>query len=240
MFLAVAGIVLLVVVWFVLLRPRDEPKYQGRYLSEWMQIIQVALASVSTNRDERLLATEAEKFDEAQRAVLAIGSNAVPCLVKWIRESPLDTQPALYAKSPSWIRRNRTVRRWLLDPAFARFDYGCNGLRILGTNAVSAVPELNAMMRDSTKPRTAGWATRLVRYAGAEAILPLKTAFADPNQVERSQIVFNLGQLVQAGHTNTCLPTIIEALNDKEGSVRGEATNVLLELDPHFFTNTSS
>jgi hypothetical protein len=36
------GLIALATVWFAVLRPRDEPKYEGRYLSEWCEAYEAA------------------------------------------------------------------------------------------------------------------------------------------------------------------------------------------------------
>jgi len=234
--LVILGLIALAAVCFVILTPRDEPKYQGRSLSEWMEAHQRARSEAASTATEGGDPNGAlMEMAEAAQAVQAIGTNALPYFVGWLREVE---NVELLNKLPAWIRRSRAVKDWFVEPAFRHFYYANNGFKILGTNAVSAIPELKAMMADRTRPRTAGWASAAIRYLGIEAIPVLQEALADPTHAERGQIVWSLGQQAQAGHTNVCVASIIEALADSDESVRQGATNALLEITPQFFTGS--
>ena len=67
--LLACGVLALGLLWQVL---RDrEPSYQGRTLSEWVE--QVGPAYLWNDSDEEV------------KAVRAIGTNAIPTILKWIR-----------------------------------------------------------------------------------------------------------------------------------------------------------
>ena len=167
------------VVAYVLLKPKDEPKYQGRYLSDWLE----------EYRDSRY------SDGDAAIAVRNIGTNALPYLVKWLSS-----------------KSSRRVTQSL------------NGFAILGTDAASAIPELQALMKDPTKP---GARFALVSI-GPPAIPALKAALADPNQPDRYKLLYTFSNLMFRPGTNSCLPILIEALTDHDVEVRYAATNVLI------------
>jgi len=79
--LVVLGLIAVAVVCFVTLQPPDEPNYQGRYLSEWMAAYEAAanrLDSSANNPSSPALA----ELKEAESAVRAIGTNALPCFIQ--------------------------------------------------------------------------------------------------------------------------------------------------------------
>ncbi len=55
---------------FGMLLPSREPRYQGRSLSDWL-----FQAEQSNNKPA--------EFEAARKAVLSIGTNAIPFLLKW-------------------------------------------------------------------------------------------------------------------------------------------------------------
>src|SRR5271169_5495899 len=69
----------LVVVLFVLVWPRErEPEYKGRPLSKW-------IASYTAKYPDE----SSPEYREAAEAVRQIGTNAIPCLLKWLtHENP--------------------------------------------------------------------------------------------------------------------------------------------------------
>lgn len=219
--LVILGVIVLAVVCFAMLQRPNEPKYQGRYLSEWMA----------------MYSRGGEQVVKAKRAIQAIGTNALPCYVRWIRYEPVEWRTSLYEKRPSWMPGKAMVERWLVGPDL-RAGYAVSGIWFLETNAASAIPDLTMIMRDGTKPRAAGNASIALAGIGEHAIPALKAAFADTNQVSRGNIVRAFELLVGDGHTNACLPILIESLNDPDADVRWDATNAIQKIAPHLLTNT--
>lgn len=216
-----AGIALLALatVWFAFLRPRDEPKYQGRYLSEWVQIYNVGRES-----------------EHAQRAQEAIGTNALPYFLRWMHYNQPGWKATLDQKLPGWIRYSPEVDRWLYAADY-RAEDSLAGLYLLGTNAVSAIPELEAMMKDRTNASAARRAVRSFAFLGEQALPVLQRAFADPNQGDRGLIVVAIALIAREGHTIACSPTLVDALTDRDHSVRYRATNAIRENVPALLTN---
>jgi len=233
--IVILGLIAVAAVGFVLLRPRDEPKYEGRYLSEWMATYEAATYGLDSSSPTTLA-----ELEEAKHAVRAIGTNALPCFIKWMKHSELEARIALVRKLPSWIGGNQMVGTWYVRPAIRRLYGACDGIRILGTNAAVVIPELNAMMCDQAKSMTARKAISALAAIGEPAIPVLKAALADSNRTDRWQIVWSFHDMARDGYTNACLPLMIEALNDKDYKVRDAATNSLTSLAPQLLTNTPS
>jgi hypothetical protein len=109
-----------------------EPRYQGRNLTQWLEIYNDAAASAAkTNRMDTIV--------EARNAVRSIGTNAVPFLLKKLsaRETPIERRFKRLAGSQSWIHFHFANRRTL---AYA-------GFHILGEEARSAAPALAQLTR---------------------------------------------------------------------------------------------
>jgi len=180
-------------------KEKDEPKYQGRYLSEWLEEY-AAARSVDLPRRA-----------ETEAAVRSIGTNALPYFLKWIANEPFDVD----------IERRRA----------------CLGFAILGSNAVSAVPGLLAIITTPPKreyyppgvldPYTAaGYALQSI---GESAVPTLKTALADPNQTNRDRIIDAFKWTTAINPTNVYLwvPTVEAALKDPDAKVSHQAEYVL-------------
>jgi hypothetical protein len=124
---SVASIALAFFIW-----PRErEPEYNGVPLSKWL---------------ERYGAAYGE--DEPARpagAILQIGTNALPFLLRWIQyEAPgwrkqLDR---LYASLPVSMQNIRVLRALLYDGAERRAELSVTAFSVLGSKASSAADDL--------------------------------------------------------------------------------------------------
>jgi hypothetical protein len=217
------GVIALGTVWFGFLRPRDEPKSQGRYLSEWIVDSYAPNSTPSQRAASRL-------------AIQDIGTNGLPYYLKWMRYEQPAWQQSLRWKLPHWIKSNPTVDHWLYAGE-RRADWSISKVASLGTNAVSTIPELEAMMNDHTKPGLVSRAITALGNLGGPAIPALQRSLADPNQNQRYQIVLYLGTIARQGHTNDCLPILMEVLNDQDAAVRSAATNAVLQFAPELLPN---
>ncbi|HEX5219790.1 MAG TPA: hypothetical protein VFZ59_09505 [Verrucomicrobiae bacterium] len=190
------AVVLLVVALRLvsLLLPPNVPKYQGRYLSDWMD-------------DYPLRGTNFAQHSATREAVQQIGTNAVPIFVKW-----------LGTETPAWkkfVRRRVPMRflqsegylsDWLGAQDAKRVGLGMSGISILGTNSASAVPELERLLRNRTDPYAVFMTIHALAGIGGESVPVLKAAFADPTQPQRAPILWCLRRLSFNGHSNECVP----------------------------------
>jgi hypothetical protein len=220
--LALALLLLTSLAWLYL-RPLDEPKYQDRYLSEWL----------SAYRDFPYRPTNHAAADVAVRN---IGTNALPHLLKWMRYQRPQWKSTLNGNLPRRVRGNATFDRWF-NSADHLADYGYFGFMVLGTNAVSAIPELEALMKNQTNPAAALRAMSALRHLGEPGLSSLLRAFADSQQFHRHIIVHHIAYLARDGHADACRPSLLKALTDREPMVRYTATNAINVHVPSLLTN---
>jgi hypothetical protein len=207
------------VIAYSLLHQSDEPEYHGRRLSEWL-----------------VWRTQAD-FYKAETAVRAIGTNAVPYLLKWIKYEIPPWRISLDKKVPAFVNRG-PIRGWIQGRASWLAFYAPDGFRFLGTNAVSAIPELEVLMKDTTKPERSGRAIRALTSIGEPAIPVLRAALADTNRTDGDRIIYAFWSIADLHGTNTCLPILVEALNHDDLDVRSEATNAVRGLAPQLLFNS--
>jgi HEAT repeat protein len=138
--LVLAGLTLFAIL-AVLLWPADssEPRYNGKKLSKWL----IMYRNPDTLSDQQ----------NAEAAISAIGTNAIPFLLRWLQDEPLPTRTRIRNALPGWLRDSPMVFN-LLGAPFSRTMTASMGFLALGTNALPAIPELMALSR--TNNRTAG------------------------------------------------------------------------------------
>jgi hypothetical protein len=118
---------------------RREPVYQGKRLTEWLQ------------QDEAgfLLGRNQDQGRQAEAAIRAIGTNAIPIYLKLIRtkESPLVVK-FLRFMPRRWLSRLRVPQRqdyqWKI---FNRRSLGAVGFGALREKAAPAVPTLIGLLK---------------------------------------------------------------------------------------------
>ena len=197
--------------------------YQGRALSKWLAIYASHVYDVESSSE----------MTEAENAVRNIGTNAIPCLLSWIRyESPIwrDKLRRRFADSPS-------IQNLIEGSAHRRAGNSIHGFGILGTNVVSTIPELTVLMCDTNSPRASNRAVLALSGMGVEGFDALASALSDPQRPNRFRIIWSLRTSAFQVGTNKCLPPLIKALSDQDQLVRISATNVLLSIAPEALTN---
>lgn len=208
MVLAACAIVV-VGLCFVLFGDREsQPQYQGRSLSSWLAI-SYEQGSVS---------------DEAAReAVLHIGTNALPYLLRWIQHEPPNWRYSLERVLPSRIWDNQSFQGFIAGRYGMRAAYGSQGFYILGTNAIAALPELERLMKSNTTPVTARRALSAIVCIGQPALPVLERALADTNQIYRYQIPSFLQVMAMRDGPAAYLPLMRKAVTNDDQMVRDSA-----------------
>jgi hypothetical protein len=235
-----AGAALIITLAFVLpLSKREpEPTHNGRTLSEWLK---------DYRRPERNWGMPTE----AELAVRSIGTNALPFLLEWIRY-----------ELPPWRSKllqlaTRPVEGKTLDEA--QIVYGQSfilgkstrlaelaevGFIVLTTNAASAIPELEALMKDHQNPVVRVRAIYALGEIGGPAIPALANALADINQSNRIEIIYaifaverNSPPYCRDTCRAACLPALTRALNDPDAEVRRQAKVTLYNIVPRKLTS---
>jgi hypothetical protein len=204
----------------------DEPRYNGKRLSQWLTLYRLDVYGQKT-----------PEFTQAEEAVRRIGTNALPYFMKWIRYEPPAWRQRVMRYVPTRVGDNETFQNWIEGGDERRASLASLGLGILGTNALSVLPELTTRMNDSSAPKTSRRAIFALASMGESAVPVLQEALQDRNQTNRSRIVYSFRLMAFERGTNVILPYLIESLTNDDRFVRTAATNVITSLAPDVFTN---
>lgn len=222
-----SALLALTTVWIAFLRPLDEPKYHGRYLNEWLRLY-VRYVSYQN----------AAEFAEAKDALQAIGTNALPHYLKWLGHEPRMWQSTVRNCLPSWIEKRKVVGDLLGDESNRQANYALWGIYSLGTNAICAIPTLDLMMKDRTKPVSAELAMRTLRFLGEPAIPAFQSALDNTNAPYRQSLIRWICVMAwELGRTNAIGPVLVAALHDHDPVVRNAAENCLRGMHERTLTN---
>jgi hypothetical protein len=204
-------------------RGPKEPAYQGKTLGEWINTYNSPLNPFTydlfpkpypaaefyprylpigeRNRKE---AEELERIRQvAAEAVRQIGTNGVPTLLHWLDYDMPSWKRKLAMfrdKLPRGFQGGQLMNWWLIAGDQYRIDRALLGFYLLGSNAVTAVPELTRRMSTRTS-QSALWAINVLANVGNEGLPPLLAALANTNAPNRphiarfmdSQLFLNLG-----------------------------------------------
>jgi hypothetical protein len=157
-----------------------EPEYQGKKLSEWLDCGGVLQGRALP--------------EEAQRAVQHIGTNALPCLMRWVAcEQSAWSQKAadVYDRWPSSLRAG-FFREWLAGKAERRWEVAMTGLDALGSDAAPAVPQLVRLAKESRSFRHRYNIIILLGSMGSAArpALPFLTQLSGDPKSDLARIAF--------------------------------------------------
>jgi len=215
-----------------------EPSYAGENLSEWLELYR---------RPER----NGGVPTAAERAVRSVGTNALPCLLEWIRYELPPWRQALL-KLATWPVPGKSLdegkvvygKSAIEGQSVRRAEQAQLGFAILYTNAVSAIPELEALMKNNQKPIVGLRAIYALSEIGVPAIPALTNALANINQTNRIDIIYAIYAMERNSPfydrdtcRAACLPALTRALNDPDPEVRRQAETTLYNLAPHTLTH---
>jgi hypothetical protein len=191
-----------------------EPSYQGHSLSYW-------------------LATPPE---DSTTAVMAIGTNAIPWLIRWTKYEP-----------PAWRKKfallalqhdQKEIFKLLNSP---EHNKAIVAFQILGTNALPALLPLVDIMKDTNHR------TPLVLRPTHSPVWENKRChtWLTPCRTQIQAAVrpsfFSIAIMAKRGaSTNACLGPLLKATTDPSPVVRRAATNAILWLAPQALTNSTS
>lgn len=203
----------------VLLTVPREPRDHHQPLSHWV----LMLGSPRANAPES---------PEASAAVTAIGTNALPFLLDWVQ---YESAPGRAKLSMLIARLRHTPPPWP-GPRSRRehLAWGADrALCILGTQAVSALPELVRLMNDSSRPETARRAAGSLRALGTNSLPALLAVVDNPNHPCRTSAILALeimGRDIGPGMA-PALPYLVQCLDPTNGvGVPGWAARALGEF----------
>lgn len=202
-----------------------EPEYRGKRLSEWLREYRQPLGA-------RVPITS----EEAADAVRHIGTNALPFLVKWIRDD--EDMPKWKAQlfhvvyiwnSPSFPRNQALEiiahRQLLAHNATWAFE-------ILGERARDAIPELIRVAKDGNQ-LSAFKALMALSCLGQDALSPLLAFASDRSFKWRMQAISVLGEMAGrgGGPAHAAVVCLIEHLKESDPKIVCAAANALGALN---------
>ncbi len=135
----VAGALILAML---LLRGPADPVYNGHKLTSWLNELHPTYSGHYTQ----------ETRETAQKAIRAIGTNGVPCLIEMLRVR----DSALRLKFKAYVEKQKLFRIKFRRPAEETQFIAILGIKELGHTAVETVPDLIALADNGT------WSVRAV------------------------------------------------------------------------------
>lgn len=202
---AVLPLSLVVAVWLNL-----ETRHEGKTLSEW-----VAQGSSYY---------EGGSDDDTAQALRAMGGRVLPTLLDWLqtRESRLKQKIEILADRQSLIELQ-------FESAELRRGLGVNGIRLLGTNAVPAIPTLVGLIED---PELGGAALSGLAAIGVPAWPTLMSTLTNRLPVVRSAAIGLLGSDPFLDQPGT-VATLLRQFHDGDPQVQMSALGALAQCERH-------
>jgi hypothetical protein len=165
------------------------------------------------------------------------------CLLEWIRYELPPWRQALL-KVATWPVPGKSLdegkvvygKSSIEGKSLRRAKQAQVGFAILYTNAVSAIPELEALMKNNRKPIAGRRAIYALSEIGVPAIPALTNALANINQINRLDIIYAIYAVERNCRSydhGRSFPALIRAVNDSDPDLRRQATITLYNLAPH-------
>ncbi len=217
--LSACGLIAVVALCFFSLREK-EPSYNGRTLSEWLRDYHAKATSLVPDGEEI-------PDEESAAAVSAIGTNAIPILVKWLKEPALKRERSL--DSAAWKIPNERLRDIATDvlwkSSIRRKHYlAGTGFIILGTNAINALPDLANQFNTSDDFYVTLIAAQALSSMGDKGLSVLIAAVRAPDMSKRRAAIACVGDVGAAGHlgtnTSAAVTALIDAAKSEDRSLR--------------------
>jgi hypothetical protein len=218
-----ASVLVLIGVVTYICWPDEEPVYQGRTLGSWLQDYSNPLRRGGTTHDLRSF-NLAGQFETSRQAVLAIGTNALPTLLKYLRARDSLPKKALLACA----RTTPTLRAelWAEQDKHAAAQAG---FMILEHNALPATPALIQLTKEKdpgTRMR-AYEALVVITQGDVNTLMPVLAQFGrDPEPENRNTALRHMQLLLRlspeeaqkTGAYETfpeLLPPVVDAVKSK-------------------------
>ncbi|HZV35956.1 MAG TPA: HEAT repeat domain-containing protein [Verrucomicrobiae bacterium] len=190
-----------------------EPTYQGKPLTYWLELL--------NTDDGRLVDPADNSAREAEHAVQAIGTNAIPTLLEMLqkKDSPLKSGLIALSTKEHFLHINIFPDSYYHALAF-------DGFGALGTNGRQAVPALLKIFRSSDQRPGAAMCLRLIGPAAESAVAALVHSLAvDTNYADKLYIISALGDI--HAHPEMAVPALTNCLADSNKMVRDFAIMAL-------------
>jgi hypothetical protein len=228
--LLACGILALALGWIAM--QEREPRYNGRTLSSW-------LAQYLPNESQQVSDADAR---EAATAVEAIGTNALPFLVEWLRFEPGALRKWTW-RSVTKLPREIFLSRFVQDQVIAstpdlQSERAVRGFRILGPAGAPAIPDLLRLVNTPNAEFSAARSLYALGHIGPAALPALTKLIQDSHHPHRARAIEIVGYMSEWGvDVSSMRPVLLSYLNDTNHFVRSATTNTLLTIAPEVLTN---
>lgn len=194
---------LILAIWL-----RLEPRHEGKTLSEWL----------AQPWDERA------SDEDTAMALRAMGPRVLPTLLDWLqqRDSRIKRWIAMLADKQSFFELK-------LESADLRRGIAVNGLHLLGTNAIPAIPTLVKLIND---PELGGAALSGLAAIGVPAWPVLLSGLTNGLPAVRSLAVVFLASDPFIDLPGT-MPVLLRMFQDDNPQVQMTAINTLAQCERH-------
>ena len=205
--LLLAAAALVALAWFSF----REPRARGEPLSYWLQL--------GTGSVDDIFTGEARNSPDSEAAVREIGAKAIPTLLAKLRA----TDSPWKEKTYEWLNKQDFYK---FEPTWEQEEraQGLYGFRILGSNALSALPELEKMFWDTN---TSWAAAGAMGQLGQPSFAILRAGFTNAETVIRAAAVYGTSPTNLATAT---LPDMWALIHDSDLYISLAASSRLMQF----------
>jgi HEAT repeat protein len=214
-----------------ILLARKEPSYCGYPLSNWVKLL--------SDINEQDFGPDCTQ-DKAPDAIVAIGTNALPFLVEWLKYEGGATpvRDVVYKGVQKFpiLQKIHGLEEWAWkDSKMVRSAGALIAFRILGSTGAPAIPELLKMARQNPEGASIGpqfEAVEALAYTG-EAALPALLSIATNKAIKftgRSTAARGIGSL--GTNAAPAIPALLEMLDDPFVSADAAEALASIGLEP--------
>lgn len=196
------------IVWFLAGSARSpaDPVWQGKKLSQWL--------TECKSDDPRDLT------ESAQKAIRAMGTNALPFLLDMVAT----TDSRAKTKLRAWAGKGSIIRKWTTPTHYISRISAAAGFEALGKEAAPAAPELIKLLNDEQTEYPAALALGAI---GQPAVPLLVQKLTNRSASMRMSVVQALNFMHGA---EDAIPDLLQCLDDPEPAVRGAAAITLGDM----------
>lgn len=207
----------------------SEPTYSGRALSEWLLELKKSpssdevLAGIQQHLDTETIYQNKKNQDE--NAIRQIGTNGIPTLLDILGAKNRNVKKVVLKLQSKELQEEYNYNK---DAKVEDLrSLAVDGFAILGTNAESAVPQLDKLFHDS---ETRFQAIRALTKVGPAGFSVLTNALADKDSAVRNNLIWVIGE-EGGGDLKVVTKLLINALKDPDSVNRGNAATFLAGKD---------
>jgi HEAT repeat protein len=172
--------------------------------------------------------------EEATDAIHHIGTNALPCLLKWINYEPRPGQhrlETLVDHLPAKIQDNSFLQSLLRNRDQEQAETASVVFSILGPEAHGAVPALTRLMLRTNRPVACYCAMEALSSLGPDALPPLLDVINSPRFPHRRPAIEAVGFMHYMGtNASPAVPVLAGCIKDSDPAVAETAAAALGKL----------